>query len=512
MILYVIILLMFSLFIFITKYKNSYTWIFVTMIALIDVLFVATIFLYMKTSNYSATFLWEQQLYFALAKFKVNYYAIFDMYTVTVAGYMLVCLCAAVRTMQMKGIKKNAVFIVGMIAPIALFVYLNLYSTGMNIYMGLYSGNKIYGFIADYLNIFNVVIASVYLILPFVFLVRSIFKTKINYRKKYFLSMSIYLATIDVLMLIVFCKIVPCRHVLVYSPDFLRLPSELRTDIYKNSALFLLIIVLFLFLLSVFAVKSKMFDKVDLGRSYKDVRPKSSKIFFKDTRMVFHTCKNTLLSLDFFCKRMEQKNPSPGIQDNIDEMHSLINESLIKLTHLLNIYNDPTEIIDEMNVVECIRKAAKKSNISKDIDVNIKSCCECVYISADSILMEEVFVNLFENAGEAISQCSEDKGKIDIRVLSEEGWVCVYVRDNGCGISRKNYSNVFKPLYSTKKTTQNWGVGLSFVLNVMNSLGGEISIKSRMGRYTEFELLFPATKRNEESSEIFSGVLAGLIK
>lgn len=493
--LYIIFFLVISLIISVIKHKNSFTWIFVTMIAIISMMLVATIFVYVKLSNFSAVFSWEQSIYLVLSKIKINYYSIFDIFILSIAAYMLTSVVFVFRVVQVRSLKRFLVCISAMMLPLAAFLLLNLYESCIRIFFALQRPHGVMiDMLAENMNLFNLIILAVYAILPFAAIGWSVYHTQIRYRRKNLAIISIYLLTVDVIMGIVLFSFAPYQAVLFYAPDFLRMPGNIRLDMNENAVIILLVCVLFFVAFSVFAVITKLFDNVDFNTRYIQTHPQKIKVSFQDTRGVFHTCKNMLLSIDFLAKGIEQKSPPPEIQASIQEMHSLIGDSLGRLTHLLNIYNDPMEVVDYVDLNDCITDAVQKTGCPPEVEVSFHKCPEEVFVYVDNILLEEAFVNLLKNACEAISQKQPENGKIQIRIFTEGDWACVYIRDNGCGIQKKNYHKVFKPLFSTKKTAKNWGVGLSFVSNVMTSLGGKVSVQSELGEYTEFELLFPLCK------------------
>ncbi len=71
------------------------------------------------------------------------------------------------------------------------------------------------------------------------------------------------------------------------------------------------------------------------------------------------------------------------------------------------------------------------------------------------------------------------------------GEVSIIVKDNGRGISRRDWKNIFRPGYTTKE--RGWGVGLSMVQRIVEDfLGGKIAIKeSEVGKGTSIELRLP---------------------
>ena len=489
MALVMILFIILDVFLLITKFRNSYTWMYVTMIMFIEIELIFTLLLYVKLYDYSALYNWERSLHFFISGIKINYYTIFDVFTYTLAGYMAMLMLVALHEMKKGPAKKLIATLLSI--PLVVFALINNHYVNMQFYLKMYMNmSNLYLAMSYLINAYNV-------ILPFVVLGVNIFKAKITYLKKQLTIRSLYLLMIDFFGVFVFMQYVPHKIVLTYAPNYLRFSSEMPSIIKAHTDFMWLVILTVIILLgAILAAKSRVFDKIDLRKKYKHKSPKKTKIPFQDTRSVFHTCKNILLSIDFIGKSMEQKKLTPEVEEDVKAIQDQIKNGLNRLTYILNLYNTQTEIIEDVNLIDCIDNAIIESKIPSDITVTRNYENDSIYVSADSMLIEEVLINLLKNAVDAISQKGEGNGRIDIRVLTETGWLCMYLRDNGCGIMKKDYKRIFTPLFSTKKTAQNWGVGLAFVLNVINSIGGEILFRSKCGKFTEFEILLPLAERS----------------
>ena len=93
--------------------------------------------------------------------------------------------------------------------------------------------------------------------------------------------------------------------------------------------------------------------------------------------------------------------------------------------------------------------------------------------------------NVIRNGMDSIKH---DQGKVSITVsgLGEHG--ILYIQDNGSGIDKKNWKNIFRPGFSTKQ--QGWGLGLSLVNRIIDEIhGGHIAvIQSEPDIGTTFEI------------------------
>lgn len=106
-------------------------------------------------------------------------------------------------------------------------------------------------------------------------------------------------------------------------------------------------------------------------------------------------------------------------------------------------------------------------------------------------LFEWVIENLLKNALDAIETKS---GGIEITAFQRDGRNYIDVRDTGKGIDRRQWKNVFRPGYSTKK--RGWGLGLSLAKRIVEDYhGGALTLEqSRVGHGTTFRIMLPAAE------------------
>ncbi len=123
--------------------------------------------------------------------------------------------------------------------------------------------------------------------------------------------------------------------------------------------------------------------------------------------------------------------------------------------------------------------------LTVDIPANIS-------LNLDSQRMQQVFLNLIENAVHAI-KTPPGQIKIAARQDDAEGSVLITVEDTGTGIPEKDLGRVFDPFFSTKEVGVGTGLGLSIVYGIIQKHNGSIGIESKEGEGTRFLLRFPAS-------------------
>ncbi|MFZ2960860.1 MAG: PocR ligand-binding domain-containing protein [Candidatus Ozemobacteraceae bacterium] len=151
--------------------------------------------------------------------------------------------------------------------------------------------------------------------------------------------------------------------------------------------------------------------------------------------------------------------------------------------------------------------------ISKNITFQFQPDTNLPMISADASQMQQIIMNLLTNASEAIG---EAPGSINlytgaVTVSAEElvrskleekpqpgRFVCLEVRDSGCGMSIDTQHRMFDPFFTTKFTGR--GLGLSAVLGIVRGHKGAIFLDSNVGGGTSIRVLFPLMGMFQETS------------
>lgn len=120
-------------------------------------------------------------------------------------------------------------------------------------------------------------------------------------------------------------------------------------------------------------------------------------------------------------------------------------------------------------------------DIVRDYDSRVR------IIQADPAQLQQVFVNLLNNAAEAI----EGPGTITITTRALNGQVEISIIDTGCGIPEEHIDKLFTPFFTTKPPGKGTGLGLSIVYGIVKMHRGQISVQSQVGKGTTFTITLP---------------------
>ncbi|MFK7876064.1 MAG: ATP-binding protein [Paracoccaceae bacterium] len=133
-------------------------------------------------------------------------------------------------------------------------------------------------------------------------------------------------------------------------------------------------------------------------------------------------------------------------------------------------------------------------------------------IRADKRQLEQVLMNLVVNARDAMPDGGEIRVVCEFADVSEPlvrdnatvatgSYVCVTVSDQGIGIPSDKLQKVFEPFYTTKRTDEGTGLGLSTAYGIVKQTGGFIFVDSVVGQGTTFTLYLPAQDRQDDPVE-----------
>jgi signal transduction histidine kinase len=119
-------------------------------------------------------------------------------------------------------------------------------------------------------------------------------------------------------------------------------------------------------------------------------------------------------------------------------------------------------------------------------------------IFADRQKLRQVFLNLFTNAGDAMSQGGKLMARVRrIESSSRQSQLVVEVSDTGVGIPPEILARVMDPFFTTKEEGKGTGLGLAICKRIVHEHHGSIHIESEVGKGTCIRIVLPiASEKN----------------
>jgi two-component system NtrC family sensor kinase len=136
---------------------------------------------------------------------------------------------------------------------------------------------------------------------------------------------------------------------------------------------------------------------------------------------------------------------------------------------------------DVLNGFKSREFALANIELIQELDPNLPE------IMADGDQIRQVFINLLNNAGDAIN----GPGRITVKSHCKDSTAHFSFTDTGQGMDSAQIQKIFDPFFTTKEVGKGTGLGLSVSLGIVESLGGTIEVQSLPGAGSEFTVTLP---------------------
>jgi len=149
--------------------------------------------------------------------------------------------------------------------------------------------------------------------------------------------------------------------------------------------------------------------------------------------------------------------------------------------------------------------------IGEQVQVEFTCPGEVSAVHADPCSLEQIIINLAVNArdamprgGKLVFSAAEESISAGQAVAKPHGragdFVCLTVRDTGCGMDEATKARIFEPFFTTKPVGKGTGLGLATVYAIIKQHQGWIDLESEVGSGTTFRLYLPATAASGDTT------------
>jgi two-component system NtrC family sensor kinase len=206
---------------------------------------------------------------------------------------------------------------------------------------------------------------------------------------------------------------------------------------------------------------------------------------------VAHEINNPLGSVLLYADILHKETPETDEQQRQD-LEMIIREATRCKTivnDLLNFSRQNEVLAQETDINAMLVELAEQSRrqqLFQDVEIVTDLDPELGLIQADPLQLYQVFVNVMNNAAEAMP----DGGSLTLRTRRGPmpGSISVQVTDTGVGISEENMKRVFTPFFTTKPIGRGTGLGLAISYGIVKMHRGQITVESEAGEGTTFTI------------------------
>ncbi len=197
---------------------------------------------------------------------------------------------------------------------------------------------------------------------------------------------------------------------------------------------------------------------------------------------------NIYLAAQVLSKEIGEQETCPSIvKETVKDIFSQTLRVKRIVSDLLEFAREKVPEFKKINIVSMIKDVFSYMAMLGDlfsIKYDIKAP-EDIEILGDRHLLEQVFINLFSNAVDAM----EGRGFLNIEINTVDASVQIKVSDTGKGILPKDFPRIFDPFFTTKE--KGTGLGLAIVYSIIKKHNGKIEVASELHKGATFTITLP---------------------
>lgn len=215
------------------------------------------------------------------------------------------------------------------------------------------------------------------------------------------------------------------------------------------------------------------------------------KAYEKVIRMIAHEVNNTTAGITSTLETVEDALET--LEEETGDLREVMKVCVERclgmsrfITNFANVVKIPEPSLEQVRLndrVTACRMFMETICRERQITLHNELCAENPKVWMDTVLFEQVLVNIIKNAAESIGQGG------DIYICTSASPMMLEIADTGKGISKEVETKLFSPFFSTKPHGQ--GIGLIFIREVLTRHGCTFSLRTYPDGLTRFRISFP---------------------
>jgi len=232
---------------------------------------------------------------------------------------------------------------------------------------------------------------------------------------------------------------------------------------------------------------------------------------------IAHDFNNVLLPIACYTEMTLMNVEDKDNKENLEQVLTAVNVAKKIISQLMMLgknksINDVESyiIVDMKEIVKEVYgllkvQASENMSFIKEFDENIE-----YRVLGHQTQLHQVIMNLCKNAIQAMENLEDSRLTVSFDIikvlendtqyidLKEGKYYLISVKDNGLGMDEKTVQKIFDPYFTTKPSGKGTGLGLSMVKGIIKKHGGTISLQSKVGKGTQFDVLLPVANAENE--------------
>lgn len=207
-------------------------------------------------------------------------------------------------------------------------------------------------------------------------------------------------------------------------------------------------------------------------------------------KQVAHEVKNPLTPMKLLIQNFDRKfDPQdPNINQKVKSLTKVMVDQIDLISQVAGAFSEfaqlPPRNDETFDIVDEIKNTV---NVFATNNIFVHTNKEVVMVKMDKIFLSRIVNNLLTNAIQAQDSTRESLINVDIENVNKR--ITIVIHDNGVGIPAEKINKIFEPNFTTK--TSGMGLGLTMVRKMIEDYQGNITVKSEVGKSTDFTIYLP---------------------
>jgi two-component system NtrC family sensor kinase len=210
-----------------------------------------------------------------------------------------------------------------------------------------------------------------------------------------------------------------------------------------------------------------------------------------------HELNNPLTSIMGFSQLLMERDVPEDIREDVKLINSEaqraanVTKNLLTFARKHAAVKQPNRINSIIEDVLALRAHAQEMN---GIEVEKHLARYLPEVMVDYFQMQQVLLNIIINA-EFFMIETHNRGTLTVETKQQNGTVLISIADDGPGIPAENLARIFDPFFTTKEPGKGTGLGLSICHGIVTEHGGQIYVRTQLGKGTTVFVELPAMGR-----------------
>ena len=221
---------------------------------------------------------------------------------------------------------------------------------------------------------------------------------------------------------------------------------------------------------------------------------------------VAHEFNNILAAILLNLHMVSRPGLEPESQEALVEIEKLSRRAAEVIKQLLAFSRQSVMRVEPTDWAACVEQQLRMLTrlIGARVRIEFRAARQLPLVSADRTTLEQVLLNLCLNARDAMANGGQLSITMSVREVSPEAadasvehspgqYVCMSVKDTGCGMDEATLKRLFEPFFTTKDVGQGTGLGLATIRGLIQQQHGWVDVESVLGQGSTFTVYLPAS-------------------